>query len=121
MADQSLIDRELMAATRLAMQVSSMGRAARSRAGVKVRQPLAEVKVWGNAAHLNQVQSQILEELNIKQLTVLENFEGEAPGLLRPGQGRGAYSQVPTANLAATVSSRWTTTGSLSNPAAWLP
>ena len=79
-ADQTLIDRELMAATRLAMQVSSMGRAARSRAGVKVRQPLAEVKVWGNAAHLNQVRSQILEELNIKRLTVLEDFEGEAQG-----------------------------------------
>ena len=77
-AEQALIDRELMAATRLAMQVSSMGRAARSRAGVKVRQPLAEVKVWGNAAHLNQVRSQILEELNIKQLAVLEDFEGEA-------------------------------------------
>ncbi len=79
-ADQTLIDRELMAATRLAMQVSSMGRAARSRAGVKVRQPLAEVKVWGNAAHINQVRSQILEELNIKRLTVLEDFEGEAQG-----------------------------------------
>ena len=76
-ADQSLIDRELMTATRLAMQVSSMGRAARSRAGVKVRQPLSEVKVWGNAGHLNQVQSQILEELNIKELTVMENFEDE--------------------------------------------
>ena len=77
-ADQALIDRELMAATRLAMQVSSMGRAARSKAGVKVRQPLAEVKVWGNAGHLNQVSSQILEELNIKKLTILENFEEEA-------------------------------------------
>ncbi len=79
-ADASLIDRELMAATRLAMQVSSMGRAARSKAGVKVRQPLAEVRVWGNAGHLRQVRSQILEELNIKELTVLENFEGEAQG-----------------------------------------
>ena len=76
--DASLVERELMAATRLAMQVSSMGRAARSRAGVKVRQPLSEVKVWGNAQHLSQVSSQILEELNIKQLTVMESFEGEA-------------------------------------------
>jgi len=78
--DATLIDRELMEATRLAMQVSSMGRAARSRAGVKVRQPLAEVRVWGHAGHLRQVQGQILEELNIKQLTVLEDFEGEAKG-----------------------------------------
>ena len=57
-----------------------MGRAARSKAGVKVRQPLSEVKVWGNSAQLNQVRSQILEELNIKQLTVMESFEGEAQG-----------------------------------------
>ncbi|MDE2781111.1 MAG: isoleucine--tRNA ligase [Chloroflexota bacterium] len=76
--DATLIDRDLMEATRLAMQVSSMGRAARSRAGVKVRQPLAEVRVWGHAGHLRQVQGQILEELNIKQLTVLDKFEGEA-------------------------------------------
>ncbi|MYC30254.1 MAG: isoleucine--tRNA ligase [Chloroflexi bacterium] len=79
-SDPSLIDRDLMEATRLAMQVSSMGRAARSRAGVKVRQPLAEVRVWGNAGHLRQVQPQILEELNIKKLTVLENFEDEVQG-----------------------------------------
>ena len=76
-ANQALIDRELMAATRLAMQVSSMGRAARSRAGVKVRQPLSEVKVWGHAGHIRQVQSQILEELNIKKLTIVEDFEDE--------------------------------------------
>ena len=79
-ADQSLIDRDLMAATRLAMQVSSMGRAARSKAGVKVRQPLAEVKVWGHAAHIRQVQSQILEELNIKKLTIVEDFDDEVWG-----------------------------------------
>ena len=89
--DQSLVDRELMEATRLAMQVSSMGRAARSRAGVKVRQPLAEVKVWGNPARLRQVQSQILEELNIKRLTVLENFEDEAQSY---------YDQVQAATAA---------------------
>ena len=79
--DHTLVDRELMEATRLAMQVSSMGRAARSRAGVKVRQPLQEVKVWGDAGRLRQVQSQILEELNIKQLTVLENYEDEVQPL----------------------------------------
>ena len=44
-ADASLIDRPLMDATRLAMRVSSMGRSARSKAGLKVRQPLAEVVV----------------------------------------------------------------------------
>ena len=36
------------------------------------------MKVWGNAGHLRQIQSQIIEELNIKQLTVIENFDDEA-------------------------------------------
>ncbi len=96
--DASLVDHDLMAATRLAMQVSSMGRAARSRAGVKVRQPLPEVRVWANSAGLSQVQSQILEELNIKQMTVLDSFEGEAESYfegVRDGvqaQGKGEFA-----------------------------
>ena len=44
-ADVSLIDQPVMDATRLAIRVSSMGRAARSKAGLKVRQPLASVVV----------------------------------------------------------------------------
>ena len=44
-ADPSLIDEPLMEATRLAMRVSSMGRSARSKAGLKVRQPLSNVAV----------------------------------------------------------------------------
>ena len=38
--DESLIDEELAEATRLAMRLSSLGRAARSKASLKVRQPL---------------------------------------------------------------------------------
>ena len=76
-ADDSLIDQRLMVVTRLAMQICSMGRAARSRAGVKVRQPLAEVKVFIHGEPLELVQSQILEELNIKQLTVMDKLKGE--------------------------------------------
>ena len=87
--DDSLIDRDLMAATRLAMQVSSMGRAARSKAGVKVRQPLAQVQVWGRPDYLNQVSGQILEELNIKELTVLETDAAYQERLRQAAQGQG--------------------------------
>ncbi len=70
--DTSLIDRPIMDATRLAIRVSSMGRAARSKAGLKVRQPLAEVLVKTRSEaeleYLDQVRPQILEELNIKEL-----------------------------------------------------
>ena len=71
-ADQTLVDEELMEATRLAMRVSSMGRGARSRAGIKVRQPLPRVVVKARTAAesdiLRHVQSQILDELNVKAL-----------------------------------------------------
>ena len=74
-ADAALIDRPLMDATRLAMRVASMGRAARSKAGLKVRQPLAAVAVRTRSdqewQYLEQVRPQILEELNIKELQPL--------------------------------------------------
>ncbi|MDA1128238.1 MAG: isoleucine--tRNA ligase [Chloroflexi bacterium] len=75
--DLSLVDEPLMEATQLAMKVASMGRAARSKAGLKVRQPLANVlvKVRFPAEHeyINQVRHQILEELNIKDIQVIDD------------------------------------------------
>ena len=44
-ADPAKIDKQLSSATQLAIKVSSLGRAARSGAGIKVRQPLAKVVV----------------------------------------------------------------------------
>ncbi len=71
-SDAGLVDRELMDATRLAMRVSSMGRAARSKAGLKVRQPLAamvvKTRVEEEERYLDWVESQVLEELNVKAL-----------------------------------------------------
>ena len=74
-ADASLIDEPLMDATRLAMKVSSMGRAARSKAGLRVRQPLASVLVKTRSpaenSYLDLVRPQVLEELNIKELQAI--------------------------------------------------
>ena len=74
-ADQTLVDEPLMEATRLAMKVASMGRAARSKAGLKVRQPLASVLVRvrlpAERDYINQVRPQVLEELNIKDIQVV--------------------------------------------------
>ena len=79
-ADAALIDREIMDATRLAIRVSSMGRAARSKAGLKVRQPLAEVVVKtrtpAEQQYLSEVRPQVLEELNIKELRVADTESG---------------------------------------------
>ncbi|NQT30946.1 MAG: class I tRNA ligase family protein, partial [Deltaproteobacteria bacterium] len=71
-ADESKIDKQLGDDIRLAMKVSSLGRAARSQAGIKVRQPIAEVVVWIPGSReeqsLERLKSQILEELNAKDL-----------------------------------------------------
>jgi isoleucyl-tRNA synthetase len=69
-ADQALIDSEIISDTELAMKVCSMGRAARSKSAVKVRQPLPAVVVKarssGEREALNKLCSQILDELNVK-------------------------------------------------------
>ena len=69
-----LVDQPLMDVTRLAMRISSMGRAARSRAGVKVRQPLRTVVIKTRSTeeidHVLRVKGQILDELNIKELQI---------------------------------------------------
>ena len=76
-ADESLVDGELMEATRLAMRISSMGRAARSKSGLKVRQPLAtaavKTRTASERAFIAQVRPQILDELNIKDIEVLDD------------------------------------------------
>ena len=89
-ADDKKIDHQLAEANRLAMRVSSLGRAARSKAGIKVRQPLAvnytgissdrEKRMLENAS----IRDMILEELNVKALefgsaeevAALENEKG---------------------------------------------
>jgi isoleucyl-tRNA synthetase len=76
-ADLGKVDEQLAADTQLALKVSSLGRAARSRAGVKVRQPLAKVVVKvrsrGEQEGLGRVASQVLEELNVKEIAFVED------------------------------------------------
>jgi isoleucyl-tRNA synthetase len=74
-ADKSKIDKQLMADIQLAMKISSLGRAARSEAGIKVRQPLARVIVKvesrSEGEALKRLEAQLLEELNVKGLEVV--------------------------------------------------
>ena len=75
-ADSSLVDEPLMDATRLAMRISSMGRAARSKAGLKVRQPLGGMVVKTRTEieweYITRISSQVLDELNIKDLVPVD-------------------------------------------------
>jgi len=73
-ADKGKIDEKLMADTKLAMRVSSLGRAARAKAGVKVRQPLQTTNVGVSSEQekqaLERVKSLIMDELNVKELEI---------------------------------------------------
>ncbi len=72
--DEALVDRQLLADVALTQKLVSLGRAARNKAGVKVRQPLREMLVRlpnkGDEESLERMADQVLEELNVKTLTV---------------------------------------------------
>nr|NIR12510.1 class I tRNA ligase family protein [Desulfobacterales bacterium] len=77
-ADKSLIDQELMQDMDLAVEVCSLGRAARNRAGIKLRQPVHLVKVVAEQEVLERVQrvkELIREELNVKEVVLATREE----------------------------------------------
>jgi isoleucyl-tRNA synthetase len=91
-ADPSLVDEGLMADTRLVMRVASLGRNARAKAGIKVRQPLAKVLVRPRypveAEALRRLAPQVLDELNVKELAVaVEEAAVQGPGLALAEEG----------------------------------
>ncbi len=98
LADEVLVDEKLMADMALAIKVASLGRSARSLAGIKLRQPLARAVVAGPFAGqeepLGALAELVLDELNVKKL----DFVGDRielvsytlkpdPGVLGPKYG----------------------------------
>ena len=78
-ADESQVDRRLIEETRTVMRFVSLGRAARSKAGLKVRQPLGMATAFVHNAEqvsgLKRLEAQVLDELNVKELSVLDTSE----------------------------------------------
>lgn len=75
-ASKYLIDDKLDRAVRLSMRIASLGRAARSKAGIKVRQPLA--KAFANVRPedrelIPMIEAQVLDELNVRSLEAAED------------------------------------------------
>ena len=74
------VDESLNAETQLVKRIASMGRAARAKASLKVRQPLTEVLVRprdaAEAAVLVRQEALLLEELNVKALNTLDDEAG---------------------------------------------
>jgi isoleucyl-tRNA synthetase len=78
-ADEGQINDKLSSNVGLAMKVSSLGRAARAKAGIKVRQPLGKavvkVETRGEKEALGNLATEIIEEINVKELVVLSAAE----------------------------------------------
>jgi isoleucyl-tRNA synthetase len=97
-ADEAKIDEKLDADVELAMKVSSLGRAARAKAGIKVRQPVAKAMVKVETEEekeaLERLATEVMEEINVKKLIVLseategERFSSDMPGYAVAGEDR---------------------------------
>jgi len=73
-ADADAVDQQLIESTRLVMRVTSLARAARQKAQMKVRQPLASATAYvqsdAQKAALEPLADQVTEETNVKELRV---------------------------------------------------
>jgi isoleucyl-tRNA synthetase len=86
--DEAKIDAGLTRDIAALINVVGVGRAARSKANVKVRQPLSRVLVGvrqGTALEaVGRLQDQLLDELNVKRFEVLENPDEYVTYAVRP-------------------------------------
>ncbi len=85
---EELIDEKLTSETHLVMRVVGLGRAAREKAQIKVRQPLNSlyVRVPSSAEEeaITRLSTQVLEELNIKDLELMSNESDMLAYTLKP-------------------------------------
>jgi len=84
-ADESRINDELSNDMKLAMRISSLGRAARAKAKIKVRQPLAKALVKVSQEReksaLQRLAPHVLEEINVRELGFVSyESPGDMPG-----------------------------------------
>ena len=85
---EDLIDEQLTNETHLVMRIVGLGRSAREKAQIKVRQPLnalyVRVPTLGEEEALLRLSEQVLEELNIKRLELLANDSDMLGYTLKP-------------------------------------
>ncbi|MBV9230527.1 MAG: class I tRNA ligase family protein, partial [Chloroflexi bacterium] len=87
-ANENLVDEQLTRETHLAMRIVGLGRAAREKAQIRVRQPLnalyVRVPSLAEEEALTRLSNQILEELNIKRLELIGNDSDMLAYTLKP-------------------------------------
>jgi len=81
LANEAKIDDRLSGEVSLAMKIASLGRAARAKAGIKVRQPLAKAIITltqeSERDALQKFASDIMDEVNIKELEFVKDTLSE--------------------------------------------
>ncbi|MGC4106086.1 MAG: isoleucine--tRNA ligase [Thermomicrobiales bacterium] len=119
-ADDSLIDRQLTKEMTAVLAVVKLGRAARSEANLKVRQPLPAILVHtpdpADAEAVVRLKDQILDELNVKDVRALDELGDVVSHEVRPnlpvlgpkygkqlGAIRAALGSADPSEVAATV------------------
>ena len=104
-ADESYIDAELERGMERVLEIVTLGRAARNNAACKIRQPLAEMFVQGDA--LTEAETAILaDELNIKKVEYVADASGfisyqTKPQLRTLGPRYGKLLRAISAHLAS--------------------
>lgn len=88
LVDEALVDRQLLDDVALTQQLVSLGRAARNKAGIKVRQPLREIVVRvpsrNDEASVRRMEGQVMEELNVKRVVVTSQVGDLITYLIKP-------------------------------------
>ncbi|MCK5586575.1 class I tRNA ligase family protein, partial [Candidatus Bipolaricaulota bacterium] len=92
------IDETLNRYMELVMTLASLGRAARAKAGIKVRQPLAEaiIRVSGEEEEraISALGEHIKEEINVKGLRFVQTLSDDEPGVSIASDERNAVGIV---------------------------
>ena len=83
-ADDSMIDEKMENDMREAMQVVTLGRAARNTAGLKIRQPLARLLIHAERDLGEQYREIIRGELNVKRVSFVEDASEYTDYLFKP-------------------------------------
>ena len=81
LANEAKIDNRLSAEVSLATKIASLGRAARAKAGIKVRQPLAKAIITltqeSEMDALREFASDVMDEINVKELKFVKDMLSE--------------------------------------------
>ncbi|NQV30159.1 MAG: isoleucine--tRNA ligase [Candidatus Marinimicrobia bacterium] len=90
-ADERWLDDNLLRRVAVVIKTVELGRAARNKANMKVRQPLASISVYfpddTDKSFALDLRDQILEELNIKTLRVVKNADDLVKYDIKPNLG----------------------------------